>query len=81
MTRRRILEEKAPQEIDLKNAKDIDIKNSDVKILIEPGEPKTTNAQVKETDYTSLGIIVAIIVGLAAYYLLTGDKPPVENIR
>ena len=73
--------EKAPQEIDLKNAKDIEIKDSDVNINIETNATNPAGAPVKETDYMSLGIIVAIIVGLAAYFFLTGDKPPVDNIQ
>jgi hypothetical protein len=77
--RRTILKEDAAQNIDLNNAKDVDIKDSNVKILISTGESKKTDAQGKGTDYVSLGIIVAIILALAAYFLLTGDGTQINE--
>jgi hypothetical protein len=69
------LEETIAKEIDLNNAKDIGITDSNVNITITPNESKTINVQGKETDYISLGIIVALILALAAYFFLTGKAP------
>ena len=73
------MEDKPAQNVDLNNAKEVDIKDSNVKINISTGESKTANAQVKQTDYMSLGVIVAIILALAAYFLLTGDGSPTTS--
>jgi hypothetical protein len=66
------LEENNTKDVNINNAKDIDIKDSNVKILVTAGESKTTNGVKKETDYWSLAIIVIIIVALAAYFIRTG---------
>jgi hypothetical protein len=65
-----VVEENNPKEVDLKNAKDIDITDSNVKITINPGESQSTNAAPKETDYWSLVLIVVIALAIAAYIFL-----------
>lgn len=74
------MEENPRKEVDLKNTRDVEITDSNVKITVNPGESKTTGGTSKKTDYMSLVYIPLIILAVAVFIFMPQVRAFLRNL-